>query len=531
MAPNTPEDTEREAQQSDPHAAAQIFIFEPGPSSSNHDEVSPWSISPEQCISMILNARAADMTVRVELALPYGHQGHAFASGQAQPRREARPSSTRDLGISGYQAARWLSEMHIGGPEDLSEARPYNPAPNPSQRSTSTPTYTPSKKNLAKYARKKAKKSLSRLRTEEELDAAGEPNAHADAQSPLPELLPSFSNESTPFSPPKSPQTVYERSLQHDASDAGKRSGPVQAQWQAIETTASPPLESWEEEDEIQVNGLDASAIAQPPSLDSPPSPSDKLAASPPPSSLEDTNGMQDDSDASVFAQPDLLEIAPSTSSEAAAFSPPRVLEELEETDETQDSFDASVVAHTHLPALAPPFSADTAVDPSPLAPEEEEEEGLTTASRQRTHAPEANPPLWVIRHVDAYHTAQVEFQSAFAASPVSQQSSRRFKRKFQWCEDTQQRQAKTNRIVLAARIACHASWTRESKGKLMHPLWQTIYHRERAASWYALLDPTDSRIPQQAGHAHFLDVLREAWEILNNGVKFDQRSPPGGVT
>ena len=433
---------------------------------------------PEQFMSLILDARAAGMTVQVEPALPRDYQSHAFGHEQAPPAHEARPSSMRDLGVSGNQAARWLREMN-GESEDLSGSLLYNPAPSPSQASTNTTHNIHTKRNAEKCAKKKAKKHLSRLRAEEELNAASASNAHAEAQPPLPELIPSLSNESTPCPSMKSPQPVYERFLQRDASDVGKRSEPEQTQWPVIETTASPPLDSWEEEDEVRVNGLDASAIAQSPLLDSSPSPSDELAASPSPILFEDTNGAQDDSGASVLVQPDLLEISRSTIGEE----------------------------------------------------EQEEEQVFTTVSRQRTHEPEARPPLWVRRHVGTYRNTQAEFQSAFAESPVSRKDRRRFNKMFQWHLDTQQRKAKTNRIVPAARIAQRASWTRESKEKLMDTLWQTIYHSERAASWYELLHPNDSGIPEQEGHAHFLNVLRDAFEILNNGVKFDQRSPPTRVT
>jgi hypothetical protein len=70
---------------SDPHAAAHILIFEFGPSSSNYNEASPSPILLEQCISLILDARTAGITVEVEPALPHGYRVHAFAYGQEPP--------------------------------------------------------------------------------------------------------------------------------------------------------------------------------------------------------------------------------------------------------------------------------------------------------------------------------------------------------------------------------------------------------------------------------------------------------------
>jgi hypothetical protein len=61
----------------------------------------------------------------------------------------------------------------------------------------------------------------------------------------------------------------------------------------------------------------------------------------------------------------------------------------------------------------------------------------------------------------------------------------------------------------------------------VMEPLWETIFHREKAAAWYVGLNVRDPRTKNDASHKHFLDVPKAAWKILNDGVEYDPRSLP----
>jgi hypothetical protein len=225
--------------------------------------------------------------------------------------------------------------------------------------------------------------------------------------------------------------------------------------------------------------------------------------------------------DESAIWQSDAPELASWFSGEDVAPSP---LGSLGATDGYK--LDSPAVMGPSRLEAAPPTSTNTALASPTISPEEEDD-GFTTVHRNK-HKLGERTNSWTRRQVDAYQGFQAEFQSAFAASPVLEQDRKQFTDLFEPNPHTQQMQAKTNKIIPAAKIAHHSAvWTPKSKKIMMDALWWTIFHRERAGMWYANLDPRDSRIEKQEGHRHFLEVLKKAWRIFSDGVVFDRGSQP----
>lgn len=225
--------------------------------------------------------------------------------------------------------------------------------------------------------------------------------------------------------------------------------------------------------------------------------------------------------DESAIWQSDAPELASWFSDEDVAPSP---LGSLGATDGYK--LDSPAVVGPSRPEAAPPTSANTALDSPTISPEEDDD-GFTTVHRNK-HKLGERTNSWTRRQVDAYQGFQAEFQSVFAASPVLEQDRKQFTNLFEPNPHTQQMQAKTNKIIPAVKIA-HGSavWTPKSKKIMMDALWWTIFYRERAGMWYANLDPRDPRVEKQAGHRHFLEVLKKAWRIFSDGVVFDRGSQP----
>jgi hypothetical protein len=254
------------------------------------------------------------------------------------------------------------------------------------------------------------------------------------------------------------------------------------------------------------------------------PSASDDDVPSPPPRSPEErVYELSPRVDASAFAQSYSPKLVSWSRDEDVATS---LSGSLGDGDESGYNLGPPAVAKSVRSEPAPPTNEGTTVSSPLTPPEEEEEEGFTTVNRRR-HRPGVYPNPWTKNHVSCYQNCQVLFQSAFASSPVMEQDRNQLDNLFQWDEGDQQRRAKTNQIVPAARIAHRSSaWTPESRHALIDPLWRTISHREKAAVWYTRMDPIDSRNRGQAGHKHFPGVLKEAFSILNNGIVYNPESP-----
>ena len=57
----------------------------------------------------------------------------------------------------------------------------------------------------------------------------------------------------------------------------------------------------------------------------------------------------------------------------------------------------------------------------------------------------------------------------------------------------------------------------------MMKELWKTLNHREQTAEWHRRVDARDPRNENQAGHQHVVDIFKDAFTILNDGVEFSQ--------
>jgi hypothetical protein len=412
----------------------------------------------------------------LELAATDGNDDEE--SSPPSPERFHEPSLSR------YTSA--TVGAHIGRSErpwePLSTApdvQPSNSASNepsnkPITKPRNEPVKKPSNRPGKKPARNPTRKHANHLRYGEESCVAGPSNARAGAQSPLPELVLSGSDDGTLSPPPRTPEKAHEHASRLGASAVGKGPLPGFTPLRIVEAATSSPL------------------------------------------------GDVDESDALVVAQPSSPEPAPPTSNSAATSRPPIWLKA---SGAERGRSGASAVVRSCVPKPTPLISHITAAGSLPTLPEEEEEGFETVTQRHNTNA---NPDAVTKSHVEAYQSEQKVFQSALFGLAMPDQDRGEYDGLFKRGPDGSLVKMQAHQIKRAAAIARGSpAWIPGVSHKVMHALWKTIFHREAAGAWYARMHAKDKRVESDAGHKLFIVALKAAWSILNDGTVYNPGSPP----